>query len=314
MAAADIGGTRLRMMLADLGGAVVAEWSAVLGEEGKTPAAVGAMIQQGLMVMCEDSGTPANRVLHLTAGAPGITNAMTGVVLSAPNLTAWHEVPLREVLQRVTGLPVAVENDTNLAASGEYARGVARGVEDFVFIAVGTGVGAGIFLRGELHRGAQWCAGEMGYFGVSGRVREPTRMRHTGQLEGLIGGGGIEQEWRKRLDQRPAPVRAGLGTLRANQILDLARDGDPLAAEVVTDVAGLLADAVLDVSLLLNPALVVLGGGVGSHAELCRATEALLQRHEFARPALRSSSLGTGAQLFGAISVSIAAAEAQLRV
>ena len=309
---ADIGGTRLRMMMADLNGTVVTQWSTVLCKHQKTPEAVCGMVQHGLKAMCEQSGTPANKVLHLTAGAPGITNVDTGIVLSAPNLTDWNEVPLRDLLQRVTGLGVVVENDTNLAAVGEYRRGAAQGVENFVFIAVGTGVGAGIFLRGELHHGAQWCAGEIGYFGLSGQKREPMRVRQTGQLERVIGGGGIEQEWCRLLGRRRPAGQAGLGKLRADQIFDLARDGEPLATEVLAYAAGLLADAVADVSLLLNPELVVLGGGVGSHAELCRVTQRLVERHEFARPQLRSSLLGTRAQLFGAISLSIAAAEAHL--
>ncbi len=309
---ADIGGTRLRMMMADLNGTVVTQWSTVLLKQQKTPEAVCGLVQHGLKAMCEQSGTPASKVLHLTAGAPGITNVATGVVVSAPNLTDWNGVPLRDLLGRVTGLPVLVENDTNLAAVGEYRRGAAQGVKNFVFIALGTGVGAGIFLGGELHHGAQWCAGEIGYFGVSGQKREPMRVRQMGQLERLIGGGGIEQEWCRLLGRKPSAAGAGLGKLRADQIFDLACDGEPLATEVITYAASLLADAVADISLLLNPQLVILGGGVGSHAELCRVTQSLVERHEFARPQLRSSSLGTRAQLFGAISLSIAAAEAHL--
>ncbi len=312
VAAVDIGGTRLRMMMTDLNGEIVTQWSTVLLKQQKTPAAVCALIKDGLRIMCEQSGTDRRKLLHLTAGAPGITNVDTGIVLSAPNLKEWNEVPLREMLQQQTGLPVQVENDTNLAAVGEYRRGAAVGVENFVFIAIGTGVGAGVFLRGQLHHGAQWCAGEIGYFGVSGQERKPMQLRRTGQLEGMIGGGGVEQHWLGLLEKHPTPANAELGRLRADQIFDLARDGDPLARETLTFAAGLIADTVADLSLLLNPELVVLGGGIGAHPELCRATATLVERHEFAKPQLRSSALGTRAQLFGAISLSIAAATASL--
>ena len=97
--------------------------------------------------------------------------------------------------------------------------------------------------------------------------------------------------------------------LKASQIFDLAAEGDRAAGEVVRYTSGILADAIADISLLLNPEVVVLGGGVGSHPELCRATERLVQRHEFAQPVLRSSSLGTQAQLHGAVSVSLSAVE-----
>jgi glucokinase len=247
-------------------------------------------------------------VLHLTAGAPGITNVDTGVVLSAPNLDEWNDVPLRGLLERSTGIPCLVDNDTNLAAVGEYWRGAARGVNSFIFIALGTGVGAGIFVNGRLHRGAQWSAGEIGYFGVSGKKRAPMKMRELGQLEQAIGGGGIEEEWRRVLTRTRKGTKAMEG-LKASQIFDLAAEGDQAAGEVVRYTSGILADAIADISLLLNPEVVVLGGGVGSHPELCRATERLVQRHEFAQPVLRSSSLGTQAQLHGAVSVSLSAVE-----
>ena len=310
--AADIGGTRLRMMLADLNGDVVTQWSTVLLKAQKTPAGVCALIEQGIGSMCQQSGVAKARLLHITAGAPGITNVDTGVVVSAPNLRAWNDVPLRDLLHRETNLAAVIENDTNLAAVGEHRRGAAINVENFVFIAMGTGVGAGIFLHGQLHHGAQWCAGEVGYFGVSGQERRPMQVRHTGQLERVLGGGGIEARWRAALERRPSPANAKLMRLRADQVFDLARDGDPVAREVLTYAAGLLADAVADISLLLNPELVVFGGGLGSHPELCAAAQRRMARHEFAQPELRSSALGTRAQLFGAVSLSIAAATASL--
>ncbi len=320
VAAADIGGTRIRMMLTDLGGNVITQWSMLLGAKQKTPEGVCSLVVEGLKTMCRRSGIPLRKVLHLTAGAPGITNVDTGVVLSAPNLDEWNNVPLRSLLEREAGIPCMVENDTNLAAVGEYWRGAARGVENFIFIALGTGVGAGIFIHGQLHRGARWSAGEIGYLGVSGKKRTPMKVRELGQLEQVIGGNGIEEEWQRAL-QRGDSGTASNGAaalkneqvgLKASQIFDLAADGDRTANEVVRYTAGILADAIADISLLLNPEVVVLGGGVGSHPELCRATEKLVQRHEFAQPMLRSSSLGTQAQLYGAVSVSLSAVEDQI--
>jgi glucokinase len=100
--------------------------------------------------------------------------------------------------------------------------------------------------------------------------------------------------------------------LNASQIFDLAAEGDRAAGEVMRYTSGILADAIADISLLLNPEVVVLGGGVGSHPELCRVIEKLMQRHEFAQPMLRSSSLGTQAQLHGAVSVSLTAVQEQI--
>jgi glucokinase len=262
--------------------------------------------------MCEETSTSLKKVLHITVGAPGVTNVDSGVVLSAPNLKDWNDVPLRTMVERETGIEATVENDTNLAAVGEHWRGSASGVEDFLFIALGTGVGAGIFLRGRLHHGANWSAGEIGYAAVSGRPRQALEVHSTGQMERAIGGLGIEAEWQKLLGRERRANVSELATLRATEIFDLAVDGDRLAAQIVQYAAQILADCIVDMSLTLDPEVVILGGGVGSHPELCRSTERLLARNEFAKPQVRSSSLGTQAQLHGAISLSLSASEARL--
>jgi len=312
VAGADIGGTRLRMILADLNGKVITQWSTQFTEKQRTPKAVCTLMHDGMKTMCQEGSTSLKKVLHLTAGAPGITNVDSGVVISAPNLKDWNDVPLRSMIEKEMGIPTVVENDTNLAAVGEHWHGSASGVEDFVFVALGTGVGAGSFLRGRLHHGVNWSAGEIGYMGGNGGAREPLQVRSTGQLERAIGGRGIEAEWVRLLHRDRRAGEAALTKLRASEIFDLAVDGDRLAGEVVLYTAQILAHCVSNLALALDPELVILGGGVGSHSELCRATEKFLQQNEFARPRIRSSSLGTQAQLHGAISISLAATEGRL--
>ena len=307
VAAADIGGTRLRMMLADLRGVPVAHWSALLAEHGKTPGAICELANQGLRAMCASADTTPEAVLHLAAGAPGITNVTVGTVLAAPNLEDWNHVPLRHLLTRATGLPCTVENDVNLAALGEHQHGAARGIDSFVFVAVGTGVGASVFLRGAIHHGAEWAAGELGYCGVRDEPWSPVRARETGQMERRLGGAGLEGRWRAMLAE-DGEADPALATLHAPAILDRAQAGDALARRLLGEVAGQLADLLTGVALLLNPELVVLGGGVGSHPALAAATQELLCRNDFAHPAVRSSSLGAEAQLYGGAALAAAAA------
>lgn len=312
VAAADVGGTRLRMMLADLNGVPVGHWSTILLKSQKTPEQVCALVVEGLKAMCAESGISSKKVLHLTAGAPGITNVDTGVVLSAPNLKSWDNTPLREMLQKATGLPAIIENDTNLAAVGEHHHGAARGMHNFLFIGLGTGVGAGIFLGGQIYHGSQWRAGEIGYFGIGGRRRETIQMHETGQLEREIGGAGIEAYWADLLQRSKSPGAQELEKLRVSQIFDLAREGDPLARKVLDRTAEVLADAIAEAALLLDPKAVILGGGIGAHEELRRATQICLSHHELPELELKTSSLGTQAQLFGGVSLSLFAAEAEL--
>ena len=311
VAGADVGGTRLRMMLADLNGRPVANWATHLNARQKTPRAVVALMQSGIREMTRQTGA-ASRVLHLTIGAPGITDVERGVVLAAPNLQGWADFPLRDLAERELKLSCTVENDVNLAALGEHADGVAQHVQDFIFIAMGTGVGAGIFLRGALHHGATWSAGEIGYLPVHGLPREQVQLHQTGQLERSIGGRGVEATWQKALRRERRSANQSFMHLHAPQVFDLADEGHSLAVEVTTSTARILADAIGTLSLLYNPQMVVLGGGVGAHRTLCSATEAFLRKNEFAQPMLRASSLGTEAQLFGAVSLSLSAAEAGL--
>jgi glucokinase len=311
VAAADIGGTRLRMMLCDLSGTALTQWSQVLRPRQKTPEGMCQLVKEGMKEMCEASGISVSRVLHLTAGAPGITDVDAGAVLSAPNLTKWDDVPLRAMLGATLGIPVIVENDTNLAAVGEHRCGAARDTANFVFLALGTGAGAGIFIGGHLYRGANWTAGEIGYFGVSGKARQAMRIRETGQLEEVVGGKGIEARWQKTLQRGTVEAPPERMHLRATQVFDLAAQGDRVAQDVTARTASLVADAIADIVLLLNPQLVILGGGVGSHPELCRMTRVAIERHELARRlAIHSSTLGTQAQLRGAISTSLEAVHA----
>jgi glucokinase len=312
VASADIGGTRLRMMLADLNGVPVAQWSTVLLKGQKTAEEICALVVDGLKIMCGQSGVSVKKVLHLTAGAPGVTDTDAGVVLAAPNLKNWNDVPLRSLLEKATGLHVIVENDTNLAAIGEYHHGIARGMNDFLFIGLGTGVGAGIFIAGKIYHGAHWRAGEVGYFGVTGSRRQAILVRETGQLEREIGGAGIEAHWNELLLSSKSSEAPELGKLRVSQIFDLARDGDPMARKVLNRVAEILADLIAEAALLLDPKAVILGGGVGCHEQLCRATQAQLARHELSELQVLTSSLGTQAQLFGGVALSLFASEADL--
>ena len=299
------------MVLADMNGTFVAQWATCLSETQKTPGALVALIQTGIREMERQAGLRA-RVLHITVGAPGITDVDHGVVLAAPNLTDWTHCPLGAMVEREIRIPCTVENDVNLAAVGEHTAGQAQDVQDFVFISMGTGVGAGIVLGGRLYHGANWSAGEIGYLPVQGLPREPVQLHETGQLERNIGGAGIEARWRTALHCKRTPQREDLRTLHAPQIFDFADQGHPLALEVTSVTARILADAIGTLSLLYDPQVVILGGGVGAHRTLCSLTEGFLHENEFARPRLRISSLGTEAQLFGAVSLSLSAAEADL--
>jgi glucokinase len=249
---------------------------------------------------------PSSRLLTVGAGAPGITDVDAGIVISAPHLSRWQNVPLRQLLQERLQVPVVIENDVNLGALGESWCGAARGIRNFVFLAIGTGIGAGIFVNGCLHRGDDWAAGEVGYMHVPGATDGMLELDRPGPLESAIGGAGIERAWRHLCHGRHASTR------QATQIFECAQAGDPAARRLLQGTARMLADAVLNISLVLNSSLVVFGGGVGTSQPLFETTRRIIERNQFARPRLALSVLGKDAQLFGAVRLALDHAEARL--
>jgi glucokinase len=298
----DIGGSNVRLTLADLNGTIFGRWSSALRADS-TPKVVTELIATGIAHVTQQQKVPAKKILQIAAGAPGITDAIAGRVLAAPNLPGWQDVPLRDLLQEKTRIPTTVENDVNLGALGEGWCGAARNVANFIFLAIGTGAGAGIVLNGILHHGANWSAGEVAYLLLPGLATDPPSTDQPGALERAIGGRGIEQSWLEQMKDGGAP--------RATDIFDLAAAGDSRAREFLHSTADKLAMAITNLSLVLDLSLVVLSGGVGEHRTLLQAIQRRLERNQFARPQLVASSLSGEAQLFGAVWLALQAAEAQ---
>jgi glucokinase len=298
----DIGGSSVRVALADLAGTIVQRWSAPLGED-RTPRRVTDVIAAGVAAVRELQGISAKKILMIAAGAPGITDVHSGRVLSAPNLTKWRNVPLRDLLREKTHIPATIENDVNLAALGESWSGVASDCRNFVFLAVGTGVGAGIVVNGQLHHGANWSAGEVGYLLLPELSAEPLALSRPGSLESIIGGFAIESDWLRTVGKAGGPASC-------SEIFSKATLGNPTALKLLDRTARHLANAITNLGLILDASVVVLGGGLGTNQVLLDAIRKLIQKNQFACPKVLASSLGVEAQLQGAVHVALQSAEA----
>jgi glucokinase len=203
-------------------------------------------------------------------GVAGQCLGRTGVVLNAPNL-GWREVPFGAMLEAALGMRVRIANDLAVAAWGEQRFGAARGVEDAILVFVGTGVGCGLILDGRLHDGHRGVAGELGHVKVRPmRSSTPVRRCGCGQLgclEAYTSGVNVAARVREELAAGAASrVRelAGGDLARVSAALVEAayREGDPYARALWDEVADLLGNALATVVTLLNPARVILGGGV----------------------------------------------------
>ncbi len=310
VAGTDIGRSVVRVALADLSGTLIEKWIAET-DPRNTPERVAALVMKGVRELRERHAIPKERVLALGASVPGITDPHRGIVVSIPNFSSrWDSAPLRKLLEAPSGFTAAVENDVNLAALGENWCGTARGVKDFVFLSIGTGVGAGIFVNGHLYHGSEWTAGEIAYLYVPGTEETPLALRRRGPLESVIGSKGIERFWRSL--RNPADTPRARSKLEAVEILDLAQTGTAAARVVLNQTARILADAITNVCVILNSSLVVLGGRIGTHPALFDATRHIVERNEFSRPLLAVSSLGREAQLYGAIWLALSIADAKV--
>jgi glucokinase len=299
---ADIGGTNLRLALADTHGAIIAKWSASTARI-RNPDVVVSLISDGVEALLQQTSVPRSSLRAIAAGAPGVTDVDRGVVIATSYLMGWRDVPLRALLESALNIPASIDNDVNVAAIGESWAGVAQRARDFVFLAIGTGIGAGIMLNGQIFRGHGWTAGEIGYMLVPGTPEEPVERGQPGARDGIVGGEGIQAQWQSHWCEPNTPLPK---SATATQIFDHALEHNLLAQQILENASRTLAYAIYNISLILNCPLFVLGGGVGVHPALCNATKRILaERSARVQPQLVRSALGSEAQLIGAIRLAL---------
>ncbi|XVV08051.1 ROK family protein [Actinosynnema sp. CA-248983] len=292
----DIGRQRIRVAVADLAGSVIAR----VDERNRcrTAGSLVRTVRDLAVRTVSDAGLSLDEMVVKVVGTPGVPRDRT--LLHAPNLPGWERPGLLGELETLLGPDVVVENDANLAAVGERAHGAARGVDVFVLVTVGTGIGMGIVVDGRLFRGAHGAAGEVGY------------LPYPSDVDGaaVVGGSRGRLEAAVAAESVVAAARAlGLGVKSARDVFALARGGDPKALDVVRGEAERLAFVVASVAAVIDPELVVLGGGIGGNTDLLGPplAEALGRLTPLA-PRIAAGELGDGAVLSGAVAIGLAAA------
>ena len=304
VAGIDLGPTRTRLALADLRGERLAD-RIMPTPQRLGPQALLARIAGALRALMEETGVPPSRLVAVGAGAPGAVDRGRGLVTSAPNLQGWTQVPMRDLLEAALSAPVQVENDVNLAVLGEHWRGAARGHDTCAFVFVGTGVGAGILIGGELHRGHHYMAGEIGVM-CMGPQYVDVDYGERGCFETLAGLHGLAERWPQASRQDPAGWVAGL--------FEAAMSGDRRARKIVDDTARLIAIAVANVAAVVDPTLIVLGGALFAQAEsLVHDVRKLVERIYPSPIEIVPSALGKDAPLSGSLLMAANDARERLR-
>jgi len=293
----------IAFLLTDLSGAELDASKVSLEGRKTTPEAICRLIGVELRRLLRKQKMARQQLLTLVVAVPAIANVEEGIVVSISPLDGWRNVPLRALLKNVVDCLVIIENDTNLSALGERHRGAAQSEAAFIVINIDENVSAGIVLGGRIHHGAQWSAGEIGYLRLPHISRKAPTLHEFGELESVLTSSAILNSWRQvalKSDAHPASAR-----INAPAILDLARTSDPRAQKIVRQRAEIVADIVINLSLILNPGLILLGGEVGSHPMMLSCVQKQLERSEFAVTRIASAKLGEFAVLWGAIAAAL---------
>lgn len=280
--AIDIGATSIDVALTTLGGELVAH----RGEPADVrdgPRPVIDRVKALLADLLEERVASAQDVLAIGVGVPGPVEQTSGRLTAPPIMPGWDRFPIRESFAGEYAAPVFVDNDVNIMALGEHWGGVAKGVDDMIFVKVGTGIGSGIIVGGRLHRGAQGCAGDFGHICV--HPEGPLCLcGNTGCLEAMAAAPAIVLEAEKCAREGESPsllaVLQEKGELSMTDVGEAAKRGDYCALTVIRKSGRLIGQTLAAAVNVLNPSMIVIGGGVSrlGHTLLAEVRSAVYQR------------------------------------
>jgi predicted NBD/HSP70 family sugar kinase len=287
----DIGRQYLRGALADLTGAAVAKSelrTRASSASGRVAELVGLADE-----LCAEAGIVRSTVTQTVIGCPGVYDPRRNAISLAGELAGWGKPAVLEGLRDAFGQQLVVENDADAATLAEREQGHGRDVGTFAFVHVGTGIGMGLMIEGNLHRGVHGVAGEIAFMPISaGQGSDPHDAKRRGTLEAAGSAAAVVR----------AARRAGMrGPVSARRVFAAAQAGDERAAAVVADEAELVARAICAIITVIDPALVVLGGGIGQAPGFAAAVEAEMRKLAPVMPEVRVSALGTEAIVDGCL-------------
>ena len=265
---------------------------------------------------CEVAQERGERLLGMGLALPGMVNVEEGILAFSPNLQ-WSDVTLGEIFTKYTGLPVFIDNDANAAAMGEHLFGVARQAKHFLFIIDGVGVGGGLFLNGDLYRGANGLAGEIGHTSMYVEQASPCRCGNNGCWENLANQSSLYERIRRRLEVgRTSSIRGILANrnspLTLSIITQAAKAGDYEALEALRETGSALGMGVANLINIFNPEMVVIGGSMSAASEfIIPSVQMIVEKRSLANirkhTQILGSAFGTDASVVGAAALVVQA-------
>lgn len=261
----DIGGTSVKFGLFDRKGKLLNKWSIPTRTEDR-----GSHILEDVAASVNEK-LQMQQILpeELVGAGVGVPGQMghDGIVLFAENL-GWEVVPAADFLAERTGLSIRVENDANMAALGELWKGSAASYHSMIFVTVGTGIGGGIIVENRILSGALGAAGEIGHIHVEDHMDTPCNCGNYGCLEQFASATGMKKMAVEILKESDAPSLLREGEVSARTIFEAVKKQDPLAIQVAEKFGGYLGKALAVCSCVVNPEVIVIGGGVSKAGEI----------------------------------------------
>lgn len=262
----DMGATSVDIALADLNGEVLGRDSGP-ADVRSDPAALLGEVEQRLADILRRQGLRAEQVLGVGVGVPGPVDFARGVLVVPPLMPAWENFPIRDYFRRIfPRASVEVDNDVNIMALGELRAGAGVGVDNFLYVKIGTGIGAGVICHGLVHRGSTGSAGDIGHISAD-RNGPVCRCGNIGCLEMMAAGPAIARRGIAAAQNGTSPVlarkgQANNGVLRAEDVGAAAREGDHAAIEIIQSSGQVIGDVLAGLVNFFNPSLILIGGGV----------------------------------------------------
>ncbi|WP_307892000.1 ROK family glucokinase [Bacillus swezeyi] len=264
----DLGGTTVKLAFVSAYGEIQHKWEIPTDKSGNT---VTLSIAKAIDSKLEEIGKPKRILKWIGMGAPGPVDTETGIVYKTTNM-GWENYPLKDHLEAETGLPAVIENDANIAALGEMWKGAGDGAKDLFLVTLGTGVGGGIIVNGEIVHGKNGAGGEIGHICSVAEGGAPCNCGKTGCIETIASATGIVRIAKEKVEGGGCEsVLTGFPDLTARHIFQAAEQNDPAAVQVVEYVTNHLGLVLANLASSLNPSKIVIGGGVSKAGEILRS-------------------------------------------
>ena len=264
----DIGGTNTVFGIVDARGTVIASSSIKTQKHAKFEDYIDELYTEAMRLI--EANDAVGKIHGIGIGAPN-ANYYTGCIDTAVNLPWPCPIPLAEIVSKKFGIPVAITNDANAAAMGEMTYGAARGLKDFIMITLGTGVGSGIVINGQLVYGHDGLAGELGHVIVKRNNGRLCGCGRTGCLETYCSATGVARSAREFLEIRTEPSllrNIPVDQITSKDVYDAAMNGDKIAKEIFEYTGTILGEAMADMTVFSSPEAFVLFGGLAKAGDL----------------------------------------------